>query len=99
MNKTDLKFQEEYSAKIPALALLCNLGWTFLSPDQALSMREGKKSNVVFDEVLRTELRKRRFIFNGNEYPLSEQSIDKLVNQICTPAMNEGLNAANPKNV
>ncbi len=30
------KFQEEYSAKIPALTLLCNLGWTFLPPDQAM---------------------------------------------------------------
>ncbi|STF48802.1 putative type I restriction enzyme HsdR protein [Escherichia coli] len=26
------KFQEEYSAKIPALTLLTSLGWTFLSP-------------------------------------------------------------------
>ena len=26
------KFQEEYSAKLPALTLLTNLGWTFISP-------------------------------------------------------------------
>ena len=29
------KFQEEHSAKIDALALLTQLGWTFLPPDQA----------------------------------------------------------------
>lgn len=28
------KFQEEYSAKIPALTLLTQLGWTFLSPNR-----------------------------------------------------------------
>jgi type I restriction enzyme, R subunit len=41
------KFQEEYSAKLPALALLSNLGWSFLSPEQALSARDGKYDQVV----------------------------------------------------
>lgn len=32
MNQTYTpKFQEEYSAKIPALTLLTSLGWTFIS--------------------------------------------------------------------
>jgi type I restriction enzyme R subunit len=29
-----VKFQEEYSAKIPALVLLSNLGYQYLSPAQ-----------------------------------------------------------------
>ena len=33
--QTAPKFQEEYSAKIPALALLSNLGWSFLPPELA----------------------------------------------------------------
>ena len=36
------KFQEEYSAKLPALTLLTNLGWSFLSPELALAARSGK---------------------------------------------------------
>lgn len=28
------KFQEEFSAKIPALTLLTQLGWTFLPPSR-----------------------------------------------------------------
>ncbi len=28
------KFQEEYSAKLPAQTLLTNLGWSFLTPEQ-----------------------------------------------------------------
>ena len=33
------KFQEEYSAKLPALALLSNLGWRFVSPAQAIDRK------------------------------------------------------------
>lgn len=33
------KFQEEFSAKLPALAMLSHLGWRFLSPTQALTAR------------------------------------------------------------
>lgn len=36
------KFQEEYSAKLPALALLCNLGWEFMS-----TARQGCSEKVV----------------------------------------------------
>ena len=91
------KFQEEYSAKIPALALLSQLGWTLLPPEQALAARGGKTHEVVLRDVLRNELRKRRFSFAGQEYPLSERAIDKLVHEVCTPALGEGLISANEK--
>lgn len=50
------KFQEEYSAKLPALALLCNLGWEFMSPEHALAARAGKSDEVVLRDVLREQL-------------------------------------------
>lgn len=53
------KFQEEYSAKLPALALLTNLGWSFLSPEEALRKRGNQYNQVVLREVLRDELKKR----------------------------------------
>lgn len=91
------KFQEEYSAKIPALTLLHNLGWCFLSPEQALAARNGKTSEVVFREVLREELRKRRYIFAGKPRVFSEQVIDNVIAELCSPALNEGLGIANEK--
>ncbi len=91
------KFQEEYSAKIPALILLHNLGWTFLSPEKALAARNEKDNEVIFRDVLRTELQKRRFTYTGKEYPLSEKSIDNIISEICSPALNEGLGIANEK--
>ncbi|WP_252177174.1 HsdR family type I site-specific deoxyribonuclease [Endozoicomonas sp. 4G] len=91
------QFQEERSAKIPALSLLCNLGWTFLSPEQALAARGDRTSEVVLKEILRSELRKRRFNFAGKEHPLSERTIDGIVAEMSTPALNEGLAVANEK--
>jgi type I restriction enzyme R subunit len=91
------KFQEEYSAKLPALALLTNLGWSFLSPEQALAARGGKADEVVLRQVLRSELQKRTFTFAGKTYPLSEKAIDNLIAEVCSPALNEGLLTANER--
>jgi len=91
------KFQEEYSAKLPALVLLNNLGWSFISPAQALAARDGKQDQVVLRQILRNELSKRTFIFAGQEYPLSAKSVDNLISEISSPALNEGLLTANEK--
>ncbi len=89
------KFQEEYSAKLPALTLLNNLGWTFLPPDEAIAERGGRLDEVVLRKELRRQLGKRRFVSAGRKHPLSAKSIDNLVSEICSPALNEGLGAAN----
>lgn len=95
MNKPSPKFQEEYSAKIPALALLTNLGWTYLSPDEAMAARHGKADQVVLKDVLRNELKKRTFIFEGETHHLTEKSIDNLISELCSPPLNQGLLSAN----
>ncbi|MCK9506189.1 MAG: type I restriction endonuclease subunit R [Porticoccaceae bacterium] len=92
-----VKFQEEYSAKLPALTLLTNLGWSFLSPEQALTARGGKQAEAVLRQILRAELQKRTFIFAGKNYPLSEKAIDSLIAEVCSPALNEGLLTANER--
>lgn len=91
------KFQEEYSAKIPALTLLTNLGWTFLPPEKALALRAGKQDEVVLRDELRSILQARRFRFEGREQALSDKAIDKLITEVCSPALNEGLAHANEK--
>tara|TARA_R110000787_G_scaffold164366_3_gene277478 strand:- start:975 stop:4256 length:3282 start_codon:yes stop_codon:yes gene_type:complete len=91
------KFEEEYSAKIPALALFTNLGWTFLPPEKALAARYGNENEVVLRGELRKQLERRRFSFAGKEHRLTESAIDELIGQICSPALNEGLALANEK--
>ncbi|WED78335.1 hypothetical protein [Aeromonas allosaccharophila] len=72
------KFQEEYSAKIPALTLLTQLGWFFLSPEQALAARDNKPDQVVLRQILRAVLAERTFIHAGKSHPLSTKSVDNL---------------------
>ena len=91
------KFQEEYSAKLPALTLLTNLGWSFLSPEQALVARDGKTDQVVLRGVLREALKQRTFTVAGKTQPLSDKAIDNLIAEVCSPALNEGLPAANER--
>lgn len=95
MTTTPPKFQEEYTAKIPALTLLCNLGWQYLPPGEALNLRNGKTNEVVLREVLRDVLRERTYAHAGETHRLSESTIDSLINDLCTPLLNEGLSHAN----
>lgn len=89
-------FNEEHSAKIPALALLTQLGYQFIPPADCMAMR-GNRSTVILPAVLRSVLSQTTFPSMGKEYPLSEASIDKIVQKLANPAMNEGLKAANEK--
>jgi len=73
-----ISFKENDISQQPALELLQNIGYTYLSPDDALALRGGKTSNVLLEEVLRQQLRKLNLIRIGshNEARFSEQNIE-----------------------
>ncbi len=50
-------FKEDHISQIPALQLLQKLGYTYLSPDEALELRGNKTTNVILEKVLRTQLK------------------------------------------
>lgn len=87
---------EQYSAHIPALQTLMALGWAYLPADRCLEMRGGN-NGVILRSVLVEELRKRRFEYKGESYPLSTNAIDQIVRELSTPAMQEGLLTANER--
>jgi type I restriction enzyme R subunit len=98
-----VNFNEEFSAKIPALSLLTNLGYTFIPPSECEALRGNalaseKKSThqVVLLPVMRAFLAKQTFSFAGKQHTLSEAAIDKVLHEL-NPAMNLGLKAANEK--
>lgn len=91
------RFQEEYSAKLPALALLSTLGWHFLPPSEALALRGGDQGAVVLGSLLREELQKRRFVFEGRAHALSDQAINRLISIVSQPDFVSGLRDANEK--
>lgn len=98
-----INFAEEFSAKVPALTLLANLGYTFIPPSECEALRGNtlaseKKSThqVVLLPVMRAFLAKQTFSFAGKQHTLSEAAIDKVMHEL-NPAMNLGLKAANEK--
>jgi type I restriction enzyme R subunit len=100
---TTIKFQEEFSAKLPALSLLTTLGYTFIPPSECEALRGNslvteKKSThqVVLLTVMRAFLAKQTFPFAGKQHKLSEAAIDKVMHEL-NPAMHLGLKAANEK--
>lgn len=52
----NLSFLEEHISQIPALMLLEKLGYTYLSPSEALELREGNTANVLLEPILRNQL-------------------------------------------
>jgi len=50
-------FKEDHISQIPALQMLINLGYIYLSPTEAERLRGGKTSNVLLEDVLRKQLK------------------------------------------
>src|SRR5687767_7156612 len=75
--------REDYSSLIPALYLLCNLGFTYLTPSEALKLRGGRTTRVVLEDVLAAQLRKLNPItFKGQTYAFHDSNIEKAVQAV-----------------
>ena len=73
-------FKEDHISQIPALQLLQRLGWTYLSPEQALALRGGRPARVILHAVLEEQLRKmNRIQFKGQTYAFSEGNIQTAI--------------------
>lgn len=71
---------EDYTSLVPALQLLNNIGWKYLTPSEAVEWRGGRLSGVLLDAVLEAQLRKfNRIRFRGQEHPFSESNIHTAV--------------------
>lgn len=95
MNSTP-NSREQYSAHLPALHLLCNLGWSFLPTARALSLR-GSTREVLLKPRLIEVLQTRRYQYKGEWYPLSPSGIDQIVRELSALSLAEGLMPANER--
>lgn len=77
------EFNEKYLSQIPALQQLINLGYQFLTPEQALAERGGRSANVILEGVLRQQLKKiNRINYKGGEYLFSEENIQTAIQKL-----------------
>ena len=79
----NFRFDEKHISQIPALQVLVNLGFEYLSPDQALAARGGRTGNVLLEEVLRTQLKKlNRIQHKGASWLFSEENIQSAIQRL-----------------
>lgn len=89
-------FKEDHISQIPALHFLQNLGYTYLSPDEAKELRGGKLSNVILDDVVEGQLRAiNRIQYKGETHLYSDSNIQSGINALKDVPLQEGLIAAN----
>ncbi len=70
------EWHEDEISQVPALQLLVNLGWTYLTPSEALEQRGGRCSRVILTDILAEQLRRmNRIRTRGEELPFSESNI------------------------
>src|SRR5271166_1750590 len=76
-------FKEDHISQIPALQLLQRMGWTYLTPEQALALRGGRPGRVILHAVLEEQLRKmNRIQFKGQTYAFSEGNIQTAIQSL-----------------
>ena len=86
--------REQYSAQIPALHLLRNLAWDFLSTARALELRGGTRQVLLVPRLIQV-LQTRRFEYKGQWYALSPSGVDQIVRELSAVSLAQGLLPAN----
>lgn len=76
-------FNEKYLSQLPALQVLVNLGYQYLSPAETLAARGGKSGSVLLEEILREQLKRRnRIQHKGGSYLFSEENIQSAIQRL-----------------
>jgi type I restriction enzyme, R subunit len=89
--------KEDQISQIPALQMLQKLGYTYLSPAEANRLRGGKTSNVILEDILRSQLKEinaEKKISSTKTTYISDQNIENAIRALKEIPMNEGYIAA-----
>jgi type I restriction enzyme R subunit len=92
-------FKEDHISQIPALQMLVNLGYTYLSPAEADRQRGGKTTNVLLENVLRKQLKEiNSFRVSATKTSIfTDENIERGILALKNLPMNEGFIAASEK--
>lgn len=90
-------FTEDAVSQIPAIHLLEKIGWEYLSPEQAVGRRGGRKSEVLLRSVLAEQLRKQNhFEFKGRTHRFDSAAIESATREL-TNLLDDGLVRTNER--
>lgn len=93
--ETSGSYLEHKDAQVPALRLLQAMGYAYISPEQTMEQRNGLRSQVVLEDILRNQLEKLNSIeYKGEMYSFSKNTIDKAIKDI-RDVLDQGLITTN----
>lgn len=76
-------YLEDLDSVIPAIQVLESLGWIYIDPEEALTLRGGRLDQVVLNGILRPWLEENvRFETRGASYAFSPYSIDEALRRL-----------------
>lgn len=76
-------YLELISSQLPALQLLIQMGWHYLTPTEALHLRGGRTKNVVLTGILDSWLREYNHIeYRGERHPFSDANISQAIAKV-----------------
>jgi len=79
----DFATNEKLTSQIPALQLLIAMGYEYISPEEALTERQGRFSNVLLENILRNQLKEiNRIRYKGSEYLFSEENVQSAIQKL-----------------
>ena len=86
-----ISFLEDHISQIPALQMLQKLWYKYLTPDEALALRDWKTSQVLLDDILREQLHKinKISISSTKTSAFSDSNIEKWIQALKDLPFNE----------
>jgi type I restriction enzyme R subunit len=90
-------FNEQSTSHVPALQLLCKLGYQYLTPAEALALRGGRQAEVILTDVLSDWLAEHNaYDYKGRTYNFSAGDIQQAVGALSRLAY-DGLVTSNER--
>lgn len=72
--------KEDEISQVPALQLLQNMGWIYLTPEEVMLERRGNARNVILEDILENQLKKiNKFEYKSDRFDFSESNISNAV--------------------
>ncbi|HUH34946.1 MAG TPA: HsdR family type I site-specific deoxyribonuclease [Moheibacter sp.] len=87
---------EDHISQLPAIQLLIKMGYQYISPEQALDLREQRKSNVLLTSVLKSQLQKiNKIDYKDAIHDFSDTNVELAINELKNLPVHLGFMNAN----
>nr|MBC8363350.1 restriction endonuclease subunit R [Candidatus Desulfatibia profunda] len=73
-------YLEKVQSQLPALHLLMQMGWQYLTPEETVQLRSGRLGSTILEPILVNHIRRHCcYEFKGATHPFTENAIQNAV--------------------